>query len=248
MIDLHTHILPGLDDGAQDLKESLNMANMAAKNGTKIIVATPHRNLPGYKKRGAEDIKAAFEALKSGIEVVGLDVRVLCGSENFGSRDIADKLDSGQLLTINGTRYVLVEFDFDERVEEIFAITDLLLRSGYIPIVAHPERYSCFYEDLSGLYELYSFGAVLQINKGSVLGHFGRRVQYVADAILSHRLAAVAASDAHDIYDRTPDLSEFAEILDIRYGEGCSPLLLEENPKRIIEGREVFWESPVPFE
>lgn len=248
MIDIHTHILPGLDDGARDLKAALNMAHMAAINGTKIMVATPHRNISGKKRRGTEDVKASYDLLKSGVEQLGLDIQILCGAENFGSRDIVESLNAGQLLTLNGTRYVLVEFDFEEQIDEIFFTVKILRHAGYIPVVAHPERYRCFFKDVESLYDLYRYGAILQINKGSILGAFGDQVAYVADVILSHRLAAVAASDSHDIAERSPDLSEFAEILDLRYGEGCSPLLLEENPRRIIEDREVFWDAPVPFE
>lgn len=248
MIDLHTHILPALDDGAESLRESLEMAQTAVRNGTEIIVATPHRNLHGAKRKGTDDVKAAFEALKSGIAVVGLNLKVVLGSENFRSHDMVERLEAGELLTINSTKYVLVEFDFNEEEQDIFTIVERLTKHGYIPVVAHPERYTCFYTNVGGLYDLYKSGAVLQINKGSVLGQFGKRVQRVADIALSHRLAAVAASDAHDTYSRDTDLSEFAKVLDIRYGEGCSPLLLEENPRRIIEGREIVWESPVPIE
>ncbi len=244
MIDLHTHILPGIDDGARDMDEALELIRMAADNGTHILATSPHQNIPICD---VQSVKTTFEALKSEIEKNDIDITIVPATEMFGTHDVVSKLKAGELLTVNNTRYPLVEFGFEESLENILLIMEQFVKSDYVPILAHPERYRCFYKNVEVLYDLYEMGIVMQINKGSIFGQFGRHAQWVADTMLSHRLVAVAASDAHDSVYRTPVLSEFAKYIDDNYGHGCSPLLLEENPRRIIEDKEVFWESPIPF-
>lgn len=247
MIDIHTHILPFLDDGAEDFDESLTMLEMAKQSGTTLVVATPHCNIPDFFQNTTEEIKRTFLQLKKKSEDMKTGVILAGGMEIFGTEDVAEKLCDGKLITLNNTKYPLVEFDFYEDADYIFFVLQKIIDKGYVPVVAHPERYACFAESPEKLFELYKMGAVIQINKGSILGAFGERAEYVADIILSHRLAAVAASDAHSSLYRTTVMSDFAEYLDENYGDGCSPLLLKENPRRILQNKDVFWENPIPI-
>jgi len=247
MTDLHTHILPFLDDGAEDMDEALTMLEMARDNGTKIIVTTPHCNIPDFFRNDIEEIKKVFFKLKNEAKKRGINVTMAGGMEIFGTEDVAEKLCDGKLITLNNTKYPLVEFDFYEETDYIFFVLQKIISKGYTPIIAHPERYECFFEYPEKLFDLYKMGAVIQINKGSVFGSFGERAKMVSDIILSHRLAAVAASDAHSSEYRTTVMSDFAHFLDENYGDGCSPLLLKENPERILQNKDVFWENPVPI-
>ena len=247
MIDLHTHILPFIDDGAEDFDESLMMLEMAKKSGTKILAATPHCNIPGGFKATPEEVKNTFLQLKKEALKREIDIILAGGMEIFGTEDVAEQLCDGELITINNTKYPLVEFDFFEDTDYIFYVLKRIIDKGFTPIIAHPERYECFYENPELLFNLYKIGAVIQINKGSVFGAFGSKAEKVADIILSHRLAVVAASDAHSCQYRTPVMSDLARYLDENYGSGCSPLILEENPKRILSNKDVFWEEPIPF-
>lgn len=247
MTDLHTHILPFLDDGAEDMEEALTMLRMARDNGTKIIVTTPHCNMPGFFNNNTSEIKRVFLELKKEAEKQEIGIVMAGGMEIFGTEDVAEKLCDGKLFTLNNTKYPLVEFDFYEESDYIFFVLEKIISKGYVPVVAHPERYECFFENPEKLFDLYKMGAVIQINKGSVLGAFGERARVVSDIILSHRLAAVAASDAHSSEYRTTVMSDFAHFLDENYGEGCSPLLLRENPERILQNKDVFWENPIPI-
>ncbi len=248
MIDLHTHVLPFLDDGAEDMEMAVEMLRMAKENSTKIVIATPHCNIRHVFDSSAEIIRKVFSELKTELKKHEVDITIAGGMEIFGTEDIAEKLAEGKLLTLNNTKYALVEFDFYEDEEYIFFVVQKLIDRGYVPVVAHPERYECFAEKPDELFNLYKTGAVIQVNKGSVLGSFGEKVQYVSDIILSHRLASVAASDAHSCEYRTPVLSYFAEYLDENYGEGCSSLLLRENPGRILSGKDILRENPIPIE
>ena len=247
MIDIHSHVLPFVDDGADDMDTAIEMLTMAKGNGTSVIVATPHCNMPGVFDSDIQRIKKVFIDLKNEMKIRETGIHLAMGMEVFGTEDTAEKLSDGKLLTINNTKYPLVEFDFLEEEEYIFYVLSKIIDKGYVPVIAHPERYECFAQRPEELFNLYKMGAVIQINKGSVLGAFGEKAEMVSDIILSHRLAAVAASDAHsDIY-RTTDLSGFAKYLDENYGDGCSPLLLKENPGRILQNKDIFWENPMPI-
>ena len=247
MTDLHTHILPFLDDGAEDTEEALIMLEMARNSGTKNIVATPHCNMPDFFRNSSEEIRQRFSELKNEAAKQQIDINLFEGMEIFGTEDVAEKLCDGKLFTLNNTKYPLIEFDFYEDPEYIFFVLRKVISKGYVPIVAHPERYECFFENPEMLYSLYKTGSVIQINKGSVLGSFGEKPKIVADILLSHRLAAVATSDAHSSVRRTTVMSEFARYLDENYGDGCSPLLLRENPTRILQNKDIFWEDPLPI-
>lgn len=249
MIDLHSHILSGLDDGARDLEDSVNMAITAYEKGTRIIAATPHSYYLDRYHYGNEvnALLEAYELLKYALEEENIPIKLITGMEILGDRDTADRLLKERLLTLNNTKSPLIEFDFDVDEDFIWDVMQDVRGAGFTPILAHPERYKCLYYNTPLAYDLYKSDVVLQVNKGSILGHFGRRVEETARRILNHRLAALVASDAHNIYSRTTDMLDLSYFLDDNYGEGCSNLLLLENPRRIIAGEPVIWADPIPF-
>lgn len=241
MIDLHMHILPGLDDGAGRMEESVIMARKAVDCGVETVAATSHAYLPGmdteqYLRKYKKTFNDFRRKLKQ--EQVELDVRP--GMEIFVRKEIVTSLREGKLLTLNGSRYPLIEFSFDVSEELIGLTVKKLIRAGYMPLLAHPERYDCVKNAPDIVRKWYQEGAVLQINKGSILGHFGHRVQRAAHWILGHRLAGIVASDAHNMYDRTTNLDELVNVLEFTYGIGSVDLLLEENPMRILQNAEVI--------
>lgn len=247
MIDLHMHILPGMDDGARDLNHSIRMAKMAAESRVSVIAATPH-SMPGrYENEWDARYRRAFLAVKREIEAQRIPVKLVPGMEICVTEGTVERLRAGTLITLGGTRTPLVEFGFDVEERTAFRFLEELLREGYVPMLAHPERYRCVMDHPRIVYDWYRMGVIIQINKGSVLGRFGRRVKAAADLILAHRLAAVAASDAHSPSVRTPDLTELEYALDMEYGPGCFDLLMEINPRRVLEGKPVIWEDPVAF-
>ncbi|MGI6012033.1 MAG: tyrosine-protein phosphatase [Ruminococcus sp.] len=249
MIDIHAHILPGLDDGAASWEEALEMAQAAADSGTEIMAATAHSNIPGQNSLSwVSEYMERFRRFEEMVRRENIPLRLVSGMEIFAGDDVADRLKSGKLLTINNSRYPLVEFAMDTRAFYVYRILDRLLEKGYAPILAHPERYHCVQRVPEHIYEWYRMGAVIQINKGSLLGRFGERVQRTAESMLRHRLVSVAASDAHSPLIRTTVMDQAARVLERRYGSGCPWLLLEENPRRILENRKVIWEEPLPYE
>lgn len=257
MIDIHNHILPGLDDGAESWDDALEMAEMAVESGVQVIAATSHANLPetlyagvnGTERREeAERYLMQLETFRGFLKQEKIPLKVCRGMEIFGPDQAAERLKRKELLTLNGTRYCLVEFALDTEAHPVYRTILELRAVGCIPVVAHPERYLCVQRVPAHVYEWYRMGAAIQVNKGSVTGRFGSRAERTADSLLRHRLVTAVASDAHSPYRRTPRMDEMKEILAARYGDHCPRLLLEENPARILLGKKVLWEKPVGYD
>ena len=136
MIDLHTHILPGIDDGSRNMEESLEMCRIAAAGGTRGIVATSHGNL-GPKPLTTEEYKNAYRLLKQELVRADIPIRLYSGMEIFMTVDVASGLRAGELLTLNETKYILIEFDFREEPWMAEEYLHMLEEAGYIPVIAH---------------------------------------------------------------------------------------------------------------
>ena len=192
MIDLHTHILPGLDDGASSWEDALEMAQMAVDSGVTVLAATSHSNLPHQREDiWVETYNRCLEKLKRLLVEEKIPLQLAAGMEIYASDDVVQKLKRGMLLTLNQTRYVLVEFPMNVPAFKIYQVMDRLLEGGYLPVLAHPERYHCVQHIRAHIYEWQQMGVVIQVNKGSILGRFGETVRQTADSILRHRLAAI---------------------------------------------------------
>lgn len=236
MIDLHSHIMPGIDDGSQDIYDSIEMAEIAEDSGVEVIVATPHSNFKGvYESYYDHHFKQRFAHLKQALKDNNLSLTLIEGMEIMASDDIIQKLNSHQLITLNHTDVPLVEFDFFVHFDYIHYIVEQLLKNGYRPLIAHPERYFCIIKDPDRVRTLLKMGALIQCNKSSILGHFGLNIKTCVDYLLKEKLVTVVASDSHGIDVRTPDMSEIQFYLDLKYGSKMAELLLESNPKKILK-------------
>lgn len=241
MIDLHAHLLPGLDDGARSWEEALAMARTAAESGIEVVAATCHANLPGEDSlEYRRTYRRQLLKLQSLLKEHRIPLKVVEGMELLDGPDLIRKLKRGELLTINQTRYVLTEVRLDAPAWQIYRLLLYLLESGYIPILAHPERYRCMQRMPAHAKEWADLGAVLQIDKGSVLGRFGEEPMKASEYLLGRQLAMLAASDAHRADRRTIQMIPFRDFLARRYGRGCPELLLRENPSRIQAGEAII--------
>lgn len=248
MIDIHSHILPGVDDGSGDMETSLELLRIAAESGVKTVVATPHCNISDeFENYASEGLDRLFSRLRSEAAREGIQVEVIRGMEVFATEDMAELLADGRVWTLNGTKYFLTEFAFDEDPDFCFGVLSECRAAGFKPIVAHPERYFFIQDDPQIAFEMCRSGYGLQINKGSLLGRFGPEVRTVAERIVDHGLAACVASDAHGVRQRNTYMADVKRLLQDRFGEGYAKLLLEENPSRILRGRELVGYEPIPF-
>lgn len=242
MVDIHCHILPGVDDGADTLDSAVEMARMAAESGVDTIIATPHCNLPydGDKNYISDPLRRRFLQLRQAIRDAGLPLNIYAGCEVLCTPEVPSLLSEGKLLTLAGGRYLLLEFFFDEELDYM----DEMLRSvsalDFVPVIAHPERYEAVQRVPQVVERWFRDGYIIQLNKGSILGRLGRRAQHTAHWILSRGLAHVVASDAHSPDVRTPRMTELADLLSELCSEAYVDVLLERNPRRILENRPVL--------
>ena len=240
MTDIHCHILDGVDDGAYCLSDSVEMARIASESGTRFIVATPHANAPGMPENAWDDaFTQKLAALNAALTKEHIPVTVLSGQEIFCAGGVLPRLRSGALITLNASRYVLIEFDFPARSEAIMDQCEELIAAGYVPVIAHPERYEALKEDEQIAYILKKMGCLLQLNKGSLFGAFGRGAQNTAHGFLSGGLADIVASDAHSPYMRTPFMADAHEMVSEFYSLDYAELLFRENPGLLIENKDI---------
>lgn len=245
MIDLHTHILPGLDDGARDLDCALAMARLAADSGVTALVATPHCNLPGGRSNYWDrELRRAFTDFQQALDRAGTGITVFPGMEVFGTPQVPALLREGRLMTLARSRYLLIEFPFRDYGREATQVLAEVAELGYCPVVAHPERYRYVQEDPVLLNRWVELGCLLQVNKGSLLGRFGRTEERLSLALLDRGFAAFVASDAHSPTIRTTWMRDVRDFLREEFSAPLAQRLLEEHPARVLENRAIEMETP----
>lgn len=209
MIDIHAHILPGIDDGPDDIYDSLDMARIAAQSGVRYIVATPHCNLPGrYKNYFGNSYVELFERTSKRIQEENIPIKLLPGMEAYATDDLPDLIVAGKIMPLNQSRYILIEFDFNEDPDFANDILSRVAAVGAIPVIAHAERYNFIQDNTALLDNWIANNYIIQANKSSFMGRFGQHVQNTVEYMWKHNLMHIVASDAHGVIHRTTDLKE----------------------------------------
>lgn len=234
MIDLHSHILPELDDGAQSLQESLAMARMAVDSGITAMVATPH-----CIDDRTREVYQAWKLLNQALRENEIPLKLSLGMEIFGTSHTVRLLKEGKLFTLNGSRYPLVEFSFQSTGEEETYILGSLCKAGYRPVVAHPERYVYIQRNPRLANQWQKMGCLMQVNRGSLLGRFGRSAQILGVELVERGFATVVATDAHSSRVRTPWMRDVREILAKEISPYCARTLLLDNPRKILKNERL---------
>lgn len=225
-----------MDDGARDMETALAMADLAWEQGTKIIAATPHFRRPDQPESlSASELVAGLRGLRAALAQSGSPLRVAPGMELFSTAQLPEILDNKEYLTLNGSKYLLVEFFFDERIPFMNWCIDEIFARNLVPVIAHPERYMSVQKSPSVLGEWFSDGVVIQLNKGSIMGQMGSRAENTAWWALDHGLAHAVASDAHSENERNPGLANVRELLTRELSREYADLLLDGNPRRILK-------------
>ena len=240
MIDIHSHILPGLDDGAGSVEVSLAMARRAAADGIRVMVATPHV-ITGLYPNGRATILAAVERLQRVFKDNGIDLSLLPGAEYRLEPDLPRRLARGELLTVNdGGRYLLVEMPAALVPDYAGQVFYELQLQGLTPIIAHPERNEGFARDHGLLHGLVSHGALVQITAGSLTGLLGSAAAANARAFLKQGCVHFIATDAHTAGDhRAPVLAAASGEAARLAGEEEGISLVTGNPRRAIRGERI---------
>ena len=227
--DIHTHILFGIDDGAADIDTSVTLLEKAYNDGTRRIFFTPHSINGGFAFNTANNnLELLFEKIKG--RFPGLSLHGGC--EMFYSETAVENLVAGKLPTLADSKYVLVEFYPAVFYNDLKNAIQKLTTSGFIPVIAHAERYACLRkEDASLLCEL---GAYIQLNARSVLGKSGREPKRFCKKLLKEGTVHFIASDSHDTLRRTPELSKCFEYISKKFSEKYAEQIFNKNPMHII--------------
>lgn len=244
MIDLHCHLLPGVDDGPLDMDEAVLMARMAEADGCEAVVATPHQRHPSWWNGDREELAGLRRELQARL---GERPRVLAGAEIRVGGDLMAEIDllpEGNLLPIAGSSYLLLELPRGEPAIDPLELVHEVTVAGFRPVLAHPEHYPWLVAERALLERLVDRGALLQVTAMSVTGAFGRRAHEACRELLDRNLVHFVASDAHGIDHRVPGLTAARATIAERWGAEVAHALTSGNPAAVIENRPLPW--PVP--
>lgn len=207
MIDIHTHILPGIDDGSKDIDYSIKMLKIAEDDGIEKIVATPHF-YRGYYENKYEDVCKYIEDLKKKIVETGINIAIFPGQEVFLDNHTLELYKNGVINGLNDSKYTLVEFPMETMPKQALDMLYELKIAGAVPIIAHPERYLYFIKKPSLINQFIEEKHLFQLNSGSIKGLFGKEVQKLSEILIQHNLCDFIASDAHSTGGRSPKIEE----------------------------------------
>ena len=238
-VDLHTHILPGVDDGVQNLEDALAMLKMAQQQGTGTVVLTPHYR-GAFRSNVRSKLEPMYQAFLEEAQKACPELSVYLGCEVSYERDISEKLAQGSVLSINGSRYVLLEFQQGVFRSGVMDGVLELLNFGYVPIIAHVERYEVFYREPGLVQDLVDLGALVQLNADSVLGKMGFGTKWFCHKLMRQHLVHFIASDAHSLEGRPPELKQCFEKLAKKYGHAYARLLFCKNGRRVLRDEETI--------
>lgn len=230
-IDIHSHILNGIDDGSKTLEESINILKKCEQEGINKIILTPHyMENTNYNKNNKEK-KEIFNKLQKEVKKQNINIELYLGNEVYANDNILELLEKKEITTLNNSKYILIEFPLlNENLNDINIIYNLKL-SNLIPIVAHPERYE--YITMEKVEQYIKMGALIQINEGSILKHYGRKPKKMVKKMLKNKLVHFIGSDTHRISDVNNSLKLKQKIIK------CSSIeyykMLQKNAEKIIK-------------
>ena len=236
LIDLHCHILPAMDDGSPDLATSIEMARIAVDDGIEIIACTPHIMSGVYDNVG-DGIRKAIRALAAELASADIQLDLVSGADIHVTPNLVDDFRSGRFLTLNQSRYFLLEPPHHVLPPRLMDLVFALISADYVPILTHPERLSWIDGHYDIITRLGEAGVLMQITGGSLTGRFGRKARYWAERMLDEGKVHILATDGHDAKRRPPVLSEARDVVSKRLGEDIAKQLVVERPRSILENR-----------
>lgn len=241
MIDIHCHILPGIDDGAKSVEDSIQMAREAVSQGIKTIIATPHYNSQYINEKPA--IAAATAELNETLLQQRIPLTILPGQEIRIYGELLEDYDSGKLSSLADTSYIFIELPsghvprYTERV-----LFDVQMK-GLTPIIVHPERNQEIVQNPDMLYHFVNNGALTQITANSVTGQFGKNIKKFTMQLIEADLTHFIASDAHNVTTRTFKMAEAFDAVEKKFGTD-TVFYLKENAELLASGKKVYKEIP----
>lgn len=233
MIDLHSHILPGIDDGSKSLEMSLEMARMAVDDGISIMACTPHI-YPGLYMNDTAGITAARDALQASLNAHNIPLQLVTGADVHLVPGLLEGLRGGKVPSLHDTRYLLLEPSHHVAPPRFAESVFELVAAGYVPVITHPERLTWIEDHFKVFVDLTRQGAWMQITAGALTGVFGPRAKYWGERFLGEGLTHIIATDAHSTGRRTPHLSQARDIAERLLGRQEADLLVQGRPAALL--------------
>lgn len=230
--DIHCHILPGVDDGAKNMEESKWMLRKEYADGVRRIILTPHFRYKMFEP-SLEVVQKQFLRLQHAAVEVGEDLELYLGCELHASMDMVSCLKNGERLTMAGSRYVLVEFGNSDEKSYIRERIQKLKLNGYLPIIAHVERYRATKGDMDFIDELKDLGALIQVNADSIIGKDGLSMKWFTKKLLKNDLIDFIGSDGHGSTSRVPEMGKCYSQVVKTVGSEYARRIFVENPRKI---------------
>jgi protein-tyrosine phosphatase len=247
MIDIHCHILPGVDDGAQTVEDSIALAQEAVDNGITTIIATPHHRNGIYTNEKLNVLQKVDE-LQMKLDERNISLKILPGQEVHVYGEILEDLSNKQLLTLNHTqKYILLELPYDHIPRFMDQLIFDIQMLGIVPIIPHPERNAKLREHPELLYKMVKRGALSQVTAASLLGKFGKEPQKFSLQCIEHHMCHLIASDAHRAGKRGVILREAYDAIEKKLGSSISSQF-ERNAEKVAEGKEFYVDPPEKIE
>ncbi len=246
-IDIHSHILPDIDDGAKSLDVSISMAKMYVENGYNKVIATPHY-FDINQSKSPSDLLEAKSILDKALLNEGIDLKILLGNEVYFSDDTLSDIQKKNAFTLNNTRYVLIEFpstDIPNYTEDV--IFSLQLK-GYIPIISHPERNTRIMKSPNILYELVEKGVLAQLNIHSLTGLYGAKSMELSECLLKHNLIHFVATDSHSDGRRSPNVIKALKKLRKTVDSKLYDKIIYTYPEALINNEVIITDQPLFIE
>lgn len=238
-IDIHSHILPGVDDGPGSMEQTIRMLQMAVNERITTIIATPHY-ITGQDNPSAEELEELVRRVQQEAYRINENFQILPGSEiycpdAYYSDAVIEALKSGNALTLAGSRYVLVEFSYNATFKSICLGINNLIYHGYMPILAHVERYCNLHRDTYKIEELVKMGCYIQMNCRSVIGSFPNIDAYYNRKLIKNGMVHFIASDCHSDGHRAPVMQSIVSYLTKKCDNDLLQEIFSENPTKIIK-------------
>jgi len=234
-IDIHTHILPGVDDGPVHMEESISMLKMEYEQGVVAIIATPHY-MAGRDNIPVDELELIKDRLQEEASKIAPDLKIYLGNELLYSDSIIDDLQAKKALTLAGSRYVLVEFLPAVEYNRLFRAVSDFVNAGYIPIIAHAERYQCLRHKKQLICDLIDAGCYIQMNASSLAGNIFNNPDALYNArLINSGLVHFIGSDCHDTIRRKPDIIKAEKAMKKRCGDDIILRVFADNPAKILD-------------
>lgn len=235
-IDMHCHILPGVDDGAQDLDDTRDMLTIAYNEGIRTIVATPHH----HDRRGKAPLKLLRKRLRDVetlIDDMGIDMKIYLGMEVYFGQDVLDELGAGMIATMGGSEFVLLEFSPGDEFSYIQRAVQKVQMKGYGVIIAHAERYACLSKNIDNIRYLVEMGAYIQVNASSITGGF--TMKRFIRKLMQEGLVHLVGTDAHSQEARSPLMQKAAAYVEKKHGHDYMERIFWKNGNRILRNENI---------